>query len=698
MTLASGSNIQSLPTLPVPSSDNLSLSRLWAMRLVRDMNYITPFIRATGFDDYDVAVFLGYDVTREDEYAAEHRRFIKEFNTFVDALDIDEASFDVTDALRSNIELLASALELTYDEQRILSLAIMMVADQDLYNVVRAYSRLSDSKALRIFSSCLNLPFDQIKKYFRRTSTLKRCGLLSFDSSMDYDIVSKLDFISPSFPHDMVREPAKVEELFGEVIRTPVEPSLKPVDFEHCSEFYQIAKQFIQSQLGQGNSRANILLYGETGTGKTELTRTLAEELGASTYEISFMDYDGNPIDATKRLRAMFLAKEMLCKDRAVLVFDEIEDVFNDGSMLGNRSTAQGHKAWMNNILESNSVPTIWISNDISMMDPAFIRRFDIVFELPNPSKAKRFDMFQKINHGFLKEQTVRNICDVEELSPALFTNTLRVVQGMGEQVDADQAFKALIASSIKTQGGNANRLKKPSNTGVYSQSYLNVDFEPSQVVKALQDKPAGRLCFYGPSGTGKTAFAHWLAEQLDMPIISKKVSDLMDCYVGQTEVNIANAFAEATRDGAILLLDEADSFLADRSGARNSWEVTLVNELLTQLEAFGGIFIATSNLMDNIDQAALRRFDLKVYFDYLTPADLKQIYRQYSDQLGLGLVGERELNALDSLNQVTLGDFATTMQNIRFKPIKSHKDFIEAIKAELGIRYGGNAKLGFLT
>ena len=180
------------------------------------------------------------------------------------------------------------------------------------------------------------------------------------------------------------------------------------------------------------------------------------------------------------------------------------------------------------------------------------------------------------------------------------------------------------------------------------------------------------------------------------MPIISKKVSELMDCYVGQTETNIANAFLEASRDGAILLLDEADSFLADRRRAGNSWEVTLVNELLTQLEAFSGIFIATSNLMDNIDQAALRRFDLKVYFGYLTSTDLKLVYLQHSEQLGLELLEDEELSILEELSQVTLGDFGTIIQKSRFKPINSHKDFIEAIKTELGVRYRKVSKIGF--
>ncbi|MBW6608203.1 ATP-binding protein, partial [Salmonella enterica subsp. enterica serovar Weltevreden] len=77
-------------------------------------------------------------------------------------------------------------------------------------------------------------------------------------------------------------------------------------------------------------------------------------------------------------------------------------------------------------------------------------------------------------------------------------------------------------------------------------------------------------------------------------------------------------AFRKAQNDGAVLLIDEVDSFLQDRRGAQHNWEVSEVNEMLTQMESFSGVFVASTNLMEGLDQAALRRFDLKVKFDYL--------------------------------------------------------------------------------
>ena len=69
-----------------------------------------------------------------------------------------------------------------------------------------------------------------------------------------------------------------------------------------------------------------------------------------------------------------------------------------------------------------------------------------------------------------------------------------------------------------------------------------------------------------------------------------------MNCYLGETEKIIAQAFEDAQRDDAVLLLDEIDSFLRDRTLSSHSWEVTQVNEQLTQIENYEGVFIATTN------------------------------------------------------------------------------------------------------
>ena len=101
-------------------------------------------------------------------------------------------------------------------------------------------------------------------------------------------------------------------------------------------------------------------------------------------------------------------------------------------------------------------------------------------------------------------------------------------------------------------------------------------------------------FCFSGPSGSGKSAYAHHLAERLDLEVVEKRFSDLTSCYLGESEKAIAAAFEEAADLKAFLIIDEADSLLRDRREAYYSWEVSIVNEMLTWMERHPSPFACT--------------------------------------------------------------------------------------------------------
>lgn len=167
---------------------------------------------------------------------------------------------------------------------------------------------------------------------------------------------------------------------------------------------------------------------------------------------------------------------------------------------------------------------------------------------------------------------------------------------------------------------------------------------------------------------------------------------------MGESEQLIAEAFESALRDDAILLIDEVDSFLQDRRDARQSWEVTQVNEMLTQMEAFAGIFIASTNLMDNLDAAALRRFDLKVQFHYLKSDQARALYRRHSAAMGLSNPGEPVWRVLDGLHTLAPGDFAVVARQHRFRAFEGHEGVLEALRAEVALKPGvGKRGMGFV-
>jgi SpoVK/Ycf46/Vps4 family AAA+-type ATPase len=220
----------------------------------------------------------------------------------------------------------------------------------------------------------------------------------------------------------------------------------------------------------------------------------------------------------------------------------------------------------------------------------------------------------------------------------------------------------------------------------IYDLSLLNVEtrFEIPRIIEALKARGHGNLCFYGAPGTGKTALGEHIASALDKPLIIKQASDLVSKYVGETEQAMAAMFREAEQEKAVLLLDEADSFLQDRRGAQRTYEVTEVNEMLQGMERYNGIFICTTNLLDRIDQAALRRFAFKIQFKPLLPAQRERMFIAEAlggDATRLTDVVQKRLAALE---QICPGDFAAVKRQALILATELDPlEFIEQLEME---------------
>lgn len=151
-------------------------------------------------------------------------------------------------------------------------------------------------------------------------------------------------------------------------------------------------------------------------------------------------------------------------------------------------------------------------------------------------------------------------------------------------------------------------------------------------VRSANKNIPISKILFYGKPGTGKTESAFQIARLMNRDMLTVKMEDLIDSHLGQTSKNIVTLFDEIRHlysNNIVILFDEIDALVMNRISNNDLREMGRVTStFLKELDSLSDniILIATTNLVDYIDNALLRRFDAKISFDRYSNEDLIEV------------------------------------------------------------------------
>lgn len=470
--------------------------------------------------------------------------------------------------------------------------------------------------------------------------------------------------------------------------------------------------EHVRALLRQAGDRpVHILLYGPPGTGKTTFARSLAAAEGIPAWCVS----PAQSADNDRRVQLTAGVRIVSQHDKAFLLVDEAERIL-DCDMFSRHKTVD--KAWLNTFLEKPGQRVVWITNHVHHLEGAVRRRFHFSIHFEPLGRRERGSMWRQIleRHGVMNRLDDPELADLSRTydvpASVMEMSVSQAAALTGRKRSAFvPALRRVVDSYETLRRDGGKRRKKIVVAPHYDPKGVSVEGSVDALLRKLTrvdhmlrsggelNAGAATMLFYGPPGTGKTALARYLADRLERECKVVRASDLLGPYIGMTEANIVEAFRDAERDDAVLVIDEADSFLFSREMAHRSWESTMVNEFLTALEECRGFCICTSNRRDNMDQAAMRRFSHKVAFTYSKPEQVQALYEallapMVKEPLPVSL--ERELLAMCRL---TPGDFhAVRAQMLNAEDGVDHADLVCALRKEQGLKLEGSTRgVGFL-
>lgn len=668
--------------------------------------------RSLQLDEDDWQVLLGWlDIGVPEASAGQQR-----FSVFHEALShwlshntkTLNKQKDIDCLLAIASQRVARLLHLDEVEHDILVLAWLALRHQPLRTVLVGIEASQSAKTLSLL---LGHPANAVHQASQQEpNRLKSLGILGKGKShfMDMDDVLGagylLEQLAPLLAQHLdFRCEGALDQMLHERL-LELCPRLSKGDFSLASfsqvPLRQLIRDYLHHALAQGQRGANVLIYGKPGVGKTEFVKSLATQLGAELYGVPVAEKDQQPLSPHSRLGRFQVVQQLLAKRQdALVMFDEIEDVLNGSSALP--------KGWTNQLLEDNSTPSLWVSNSIHWLDQAYLRRFDLIVEVQTVTGLNAKRQHRELLAALPVTTAARDTLATQSwMTPAMATQLNRLAPlldtkaPLRNQQHLDQVIQARLKAQGVTDGNAFSRLNNDKQIPAmppYDMAWLHTRPGLNQIITRLQRRQRGRLCLHGLPGSGKTALAAHVAKTLDRELITAHASSLLDAFVGGTEQKIADVFALAREKNAVLLLDEVDSLLMNRDSAHQRWEISQTNELLVQLDTFDGILLATTNRVESLDRAVMRRFDLKVGFLPLQPDQLRNLLQQVlpsRDHARLAAIPHRHL----AHRQLTPGNVRTALDQLDMRglPIRLNQ-LMDALALEEQEQHGKRRGIGFL-
>ena len=179
--------------------------------------------------------------------------------------------------------------------------------------------------------------------------------------------------------------------------------------------------------------------------------------------------------------------------------------------------------------------------------------------------------------------------------------------------------------------------------------------------------KGSGTVCInlYGEPGTGKTTAANAMVNAIGLKAVEVSLAEILGNLQGQTEQNLTALFEFAQENECVIIFNDADSLLSQRSvGTANSESTNISKDhLLNLLDSMSVIIIFTTNFMRNYDEAFKSRMLFNIGLPLPNAEERIALWKFHMDQSMPKKVTYEELSKLsDGLSGRNIRQITMTM------------------------------------
>lgn len=534
------------------------------------------------------------------------------------------------------------------DELRIL---MFLVTTRICYPLTCVFADYWESKQLLLFQDIgqlFDLTLARVNSLLSRSSNLRKSGLI----------------VTPRYYSDML-EP--MENLVTAALEQPdqsIDLLLRNLyhrtrDSEYTVEDFQHVEHHIsailrvfnlnerindESQEHRPKSGANVLIYGPPGTGKTELAKAINMRLDRVLYRLNPLTQDADDSRPLQRIDAFYQLQAVVKhQDNAAILFDEVEEIF--ANVDSNHTSPL--KSFLNDLLETNTVPTLWVCNSVENFDHALIRRFDYVLHLDYPNYAAKRAYLQKQNLGeVLSRDVLDRIAQHETLGFGQLARAIRLIKTStpGNYRENDAQFLAMLNEYLRAVGhpllnqASGHPIERHHMPNLYNSS-VPLD----RVSDIIKHCGYGRFLFHGQSGTGKSTAARHIAQTCKLtpkPVSEIELMTLCDMY---GLIGVEAIFSDLDPTADLLILEDFNQCLNAKPWQIGSLVDAVAAHLKHHLTRYNG-FVVVITEGQGARESGL--FDMSVSFRALHPKQFAALEAYRNGQV----------DALDQLGNLGFG------------------------------------------